>query len=309
MQTPLVSVIVPNYNHSLFLKERIDSILNQSFKEFELIILDDCSTDNSSEIIKRYQDNEYVSHIVINKENSGSPFKQWSKGFELAKGELIWIAESDDACNDSFLATLVKEFQKDNNCTLAFCRSIKIDTENRPIGEEGLKNNFHMNGLKFIKKHLSRYNYIANASSAVFKKSILDKIDYSYTNYRGCGDWILWTEIVSYGNVAYCNSPLNYFRIHGSNTTMSQAFNGKNEIEGANVYKFMLNKKYIGHKEVLRARLSHIYSIKYGKQHTFYTDEVKKTLLKCWGSTPLINIITWIIYIIQNQVGIQIIKR
>ena len=112
MTNPLVSVIIPNYNHAKFLKERIESVLNQTYKNFEIIILDDKSTDDSVGIIKQYADNNYVKHILINEKNSGSPFRQWLKGFELAKGELIWIAESDDSCENSFLYTLVSEFRQ-----------------------------------------------------------------------------------------------------------------------------------------------------------------------------------------------------
>ena len=84
---PQVSVIVPNYNHALFLRQRLDSIFNQNFQDFEVIILDDCSTDNSKEIIEEYRNRPQVSHIVYNDTNSGSPFKQWAKGCDVARGE------------------------------------------------------------------------------------------------------------------------------------------------------------------------------------------------------------------------------
>ena len=309
MQYPLVSVIIPNYNHAKFLRERIDCVLNQSYRNFEIIILDDKSTDNSVDIIKHYNDNEHVSHIVINKENSGSPFLQWQRGFKLAKGELIWIAESDDACEKNFLETIISEFNKDKNCVLAFCKSLKIDIKGNIICEEGLQYPLHVDGMQFIKKYLSRYNYISNASSAIFRTDVLEKIDWSFTTYRGCGDWIVWVEICRCGNIAYNNSPLNYFRIHGDNTTTHQAFSGKNEIEGVKVYKFMRKKNYIGYKEELRARISHIYSVKYGKQHSFYSAEIKKEILKAWKETPFIVILTKIIYFIQSHSNLQIIKR
>ena len=92
----LVSIIIPNYNHAKFLDERIQSVLNQTYQNFELIILDDKSSDNSVEVINQYKDDPRVSSIIINKDNSGSTFKQWYKGIEIAKGEIIWIAESDD---------------------------------------------------------------------------------------------------------------------------------------------------------------------------------------------------------------------
>ncbi len=104
---PKVSVIVPNYNHESFLQQRIDSILNQTYQDFELILLDDASSDASISIIENYRYEEKVSEIVLNTVNSGSPFKQWIKGIKLAKGEFIWIAESDDFAEPTFLETTV----------------------------------------------------------------------------------------------------------------------------------------------------------------------------------------------------------
>ena len=76
---PRVSVIVPNYNHARFLPKRIESILNQTFQDFELILLDDCSTDDSRSILSSYASDPRVT-IEFNKVNSGSTFKQWNKG-------------------------------------------------------------------------------------------------------------------------------------------------------------------------------------------------------------------------------------
>ena len=92
---PTVSVIVPNYNHAPYLRQRIESILDQSHQDFELILLDDCSTDGSRDIMESYRGDPRVSHIVYNEANSGSTFRQWDKGIELAQGECVWVAESD----------------------------------------------------------------------------------------------------------------------------------------------------------------------------------------------------------------------
>lgn len=83
----MVSVIVPNYNHASYLVARIESILNQTYQDFELILLDDCSTDDSREVLLKYKDNPKVTHLVFNEQNSGSPFIQWHKGVQLAEGE------------------------------------------------------------------------------------------------------------------------------------------------------------------------------------------------------------------------------
>ena len=79
MKNDLVSIILPNYNHAPYLQERLDSIFGQTHQNFEVIILDDASTDESLSILKPYQAHPKVSHFVLNKKNSGSPFKQWKK--------------------------------------------------------------------------------------------------------------------------------------------------------------------------------------------------------------------------------------
>jgi glycosyltransferase involved in cell wall biosynthesis len=76
MKNPLISVVIPNYNHAQFLEKRIESVLNQTYKNIEIILLDDKSTDNSIDIIKKYEQNPVVSHVLQNTENSGSPFLQ-----------------------------------------------------------------------------------------------------------------------------------------------------------------------------------------------------------------------------------------
>lgn len=108
----MISVIIPNYNHAPYLKQRIDSVLNQTYTDMEVIILDDKSTDNSIEIIEQYRSHPKVVQIELNKQNSGTTFKQWQKGISLAKGEYIWIAESDDYADETFLEKVVGSINK-----------------------------------------------------------------------------------------------------------------------------------------------------------------------------------------------------
>ena len=87
---PQVSVIIPNFNHAAYLDQRINSVLNQTYQDFEVILLDDCSTDNSKEVLLKYSDNMKVAHVIFNDKNCGSTFNQWKKGLHLAKGKYIW---------------------------------------------------------------------------------------------------------------------------------------------------------------------------------------------------------------------------
>src|SRR5258708_26242203 len=99
----MVSVIIPNYNHAQYLSKRIDSVIHQSYKNIEVIILDDCSIDKSKDIIEKYRFHPLVKKIIYNESNTGSPFLQWKKGVEVASGEWIWITESDDYSSPIFL--------------------------------------------------------------------------------------------------------------------------------------------------------------------------------------------------------------
>ena len=128
-----MSVIVPNYNHARYLPERLDSIFSQTFKDFEVIILDDASTDNSIEVIERYKDRADV-RIVRNEQNTGSPFPQWLKGFDLARADILWIAESDDMSDPKFLETLLPAFEKPD-VKLAYADSYVIDENSKVTGD------------------------------------------------------------------------------------------------------------------------------------------------------------------------------
>ena len=110
-ETVKVSVIIPNYNHKDYLRQRIESVLNQTFRDFEVIILDDASTDGSKDILEQYANHNKVTQHIFNYVNSGSVFKQWIKGIQLAKGDYVWIAESDDFADVHFL----------ENTPLCFC--------------------------------------------------------------------------------------------------------------------------------------------------------------------------------------------
>ncbi|NJL77190.1 MAG: glycosyltransferase family 2 protein [Saprospiraceae bacterium] len=119
---PVVSIIVPNYNHERYLVQRLESIFNQTFQDFEVILLDDCSTDGSVSVLQRYASHPKVTHFIINEKNSGSPFVQWKRGIDLARGQYIWIAESDDWADLDFLAHLLPLVSQPN-VNIAFCNS------------------------------------------------------------------------------------------------------------------------------------------------------------------------------------------
>jgi glycosyltransferase involved in cell wall biosynthesis len=226
---PKVTVIVPNYNHASYLDERLESILNQSFTDFELILLDDNSTDNSVSILSKYAGNPKVSHFIINETNSGSTFKQWEKGITLSKGEYIWIAESDDYADPNFLQRLMEEVSSFKNVGIAYSQSYAVNeigeiTGNWTNWTDDLDSNRWENKFfNFGKDELINYliykNTIPNASAVLFMKEALLNIPFNNLNMKLNGDWFIYMVILSRYNILYIPEPLNYFRSHNEKVT------------------------------------------------------------------------------------------
>jgi len=255
---PKVSVIVPNYNHSKYLKQRIESILFQSYSDFEVIILDDLSTDNSREVIEEYRNNEKVSSIVFNTKNSGSTFKQWAKGISMAKGDYIWIAESDDWCEPTLLQELVSGIEKDQECLLSYCQSYCIINTNivswqtsHPLLSE------IVDGRQFIKKYMSVNNAIYNASMVLWKREIFQSLPSEFLEYKFCGDWLFWIEIAKRGKVHISGKLLNYFRKHDRDVSGIAEKTGLNYIEIMKLINTLYNDGIINEPEYSRAYKHH----------------------------------------------------
>lgn len=240
MKAPLVSVIVPNYNHAPYLRERIDSILHQTCQDFELILLDDCSTDDSREIINSYKDNPHVSHIVLNEKNSGNTFIQWDKGVSLARGKYIWIAESDDVALPQLLGTLVEQLEKHPEASVAYCHSKLINAEGHIISEHNQDNPAYAGQItlhdsrQFV-RYLLNFNFIYNASMAVFCRKYFFMANPDFKDYRFCGDWHFWASISACGKVIEVHDMLNLFRQHQRKVTEHAktmvALRWKNELQ------------------------------------------------------------------------------
>lgn len=232
------SVIIPNYNHAKFLKERIDSVLNQTFQDFELILLDDYSKDNSREILGLYDSNSHVTHILFNEINSGSTFRQWLKGFELSKGEYIWIAESDDFADLHFLEKANEILtQSANSISLLYYPSNIVNERSEFSHKQEVYDSqtiSYFEGKEFVHQYMLRNNSIINASAVIFKKQFLPT-DLRYTEFRFCGDWLLWSIIASQGWVVRVNEYYNNFRMHTQKVTPTALVDGVKYVEGSKI--------------------------------------------------------------------------
>lgn len=267
---PFVSVIIPNYNHGKYIASRIESVLGQSYGNFEVIILDDCSEDESRSVIEGFKGRGHIAQVLYNEKNSGSAFAQWRKGLEAASGELVWIAESDDICEPDMLETLVCAFEKDNSTVLSFCRSGTIDSQGRETGvfylQKDMDSFFAMEGRDFVRKYLSDANRVVNASSALFLKSAALSLDGAYASFKSAGDWLFWIKIALQGRVAYCPKAMNSYRIHLANTTSRHEADGTGIMECRSIEKLLGKAGLMSACAERKRKASYLYKAKYKLQ-------------------------------------------
>ena len=230
---PLVTIIVPNYNHASYLRARLDSIYSQTYTHYEVILLDDLSKDESREILQEYADKHPENtRCAFNEINSGGVFNQWKKGLELANGDLIWIAESDDYCSDNFIEEQVRSFAN-QAVMLSFARSVFVTGDScRQVWstEEYLAAHDQEMWLKpftrsahwLVNKCWSLVNIVPNVSSAIFRnpRELAVLNDPAWTSMKVCGDWVFYLNMIRGGLVAYTPSTTNYYRQHANNTSV-----------------------------------------------------------------------------------------
>ncbi|NEZ54626.1 glycosyltransferase family 2 protein [Adonisia turfae] len=304
---PKVSVIVPNYNHAAYLPKRLESIYQQTFQDFEVVILDDCSKDNSREIINAYRERPNT-HILFNAKNTGSPFAQWRKGLAQVKGEFIWIAESDDYADPEFLEQLVPILEANPSVGLVYSRSWLVNSTNKVLGDstvwtndldpERWQHNYVNSGKAEIEQFLLQKNCIPNASAVLLRESVVRRVSLPDTNYRLCGDWLYWMRILAQSDIAFVANPLNYWRQDSSNARVPNA--GTLEwLEGQKVLGYGLD--VISADELTRVQTlftflqrcwewqrAYIENISESKTHDnnltgLNLDSLKHRLVKLWG--------------------------
>lgn len=218
MSNPLISVIMPIYNSENFLDEAISSILNQTFTDFELIAINDASTDNSLSIIKKYaNDDERV--IIINNDINNGFITNLNRGIKIAKGKYIARMDSDDIANSE-----------------RFVKQIEILENNPKIGIVGswVKELNSKNIFKYPINHESIHKYLLVGSpighpAAMIRKSVLLNNNFYYNpEYVVAQDYELWSRLLEVTEGYNIPLELLYWRKHNnqrSETKKAEKFN------------------------------------------------------------------------------------
>ena len=227
---PEVSVVLPNYNYEAFLPQRLDSIADQTFQDFEVILLDDASQDNSVDLLGDFADRRPGTRVIINDKNTGSPFAQWMKGMDAAQSDLIWLAEADDRCRAEFLETMLPFFD-DRNVRIASCASQPVTAEGVTIGDYRSlyldritpgrwDEDYVATDHEEANAGLGIANSIPNASAVMFRKFTPEpEFARELTSMRLCGDWYFYARAMRGGLIGFSAALLNDHRRHGDTVT------------------------------------------------------------------------------------------
>ena len=283
-----VSVLIPNYNYARYIEARIRSVQAQTRRPREIILLDDCSTDNSVEIAcKVLAEGDVPWRIERNSDNQGC-YSQWLKGIALARSELIWIAEADDVCEPGFIETLLPRFD-DPEVVLAYCQSRQIDADGSMIAPDYLdytreldpdkwRFDYVRDGQQEIREAIGIKNTIPNASAVLMRRPDLSRIAPLLRQLRNAGDWMAYLEVLQRGRIAYSPLALNGHRRHGGSLTLDPARAARLMWEIVAVQRHLLDG-LADHAE-LRARIDRV------NQNTWEYLGLQRDGLTRWQDDP-----------------------
>ena len=235
-RAPKVSVIIPNYNHARYLPRRIESVLGQQMQDLEVLLMDDCSTDDSRTVLAAYAARDPRVRLAFNEHNSGSTFRQWAKGLALTRGEYVWIAESDDFAEPGFLTALVARLDADPTAALAYANSWLVDEhdavhgtmadwKNRDFATSHWAHSHRADGTEELRRYLSIACTINNASAVLFRRRSLAAVGVD-TSFRYTGDWLVYIRLCGVGALAYEAACLSNYRDHSANASKQSVADG-----------------------------------------------------------------------------------
>lgn len=282
---PLVSIVFTSYNHKEYLKQALDSLINQTYPNLEIIIIDDCSTDGSQEILRQYEHIHNIN-LKLQTQNSGSYVKASNYGASFAKGEYILFAQCDDFAEANQIEVLLEAFNNNPSVGVVFSKSNLVDekgitfTDDFLGRERSFKRSVKETGLikgSKMKEFLSFSCVIPNLSAALIKHNLFKEINGLSEQYLVVADWEFWLDLTEKTDFYYINQPLNYFRQH--DTTIRSSIKMKTQI--IEVYKMFYN-------HISKYQLTNVqeHKIKLGAGAVWfsYFIENKKAWFDCYNS-------------------------
>ena len=217
----LVTVCIPAYNHEKFIQETINSIIKQTYKNIELLIINDGSPDNTHEKIMELYDecrDRFVNFLYINRENRGL-ISTLNEFIQIAKGDYFSAIASDDIALETKIKKQVEVLEKNPDYGMCYGNMISIDNDSNIIPNK-YKTKYNKSGYLF--EDLLFRNFIT-APTVMLRKSVLDSVGGYDTKYK-IEDHPLWLKIAKISKIYYLNEDLVYYRDHPNNMSKNISF-------------------------------------------------------------------------------------
>jgi glycosyltransferase involved in cell wall biosynthesis len=209
-----VDVIISNYNYGNFLKEAINSVLIQTYKGINLIIIDDGSTDNSRSILRHYEDRKHIK--IIYKKNAGQ-LSTFNEAMKYITGELIFFLDSDDVYQKNYIEEAVNFYTQNNDCDFLFCGMEYFDK----IKSENCKFNKNISfGFSFLRTYYLKEWIGSETSTLSMRKNIFIKImpiPFEKDWITRADDCLVFGSSLVGAKKYYLNKSLVKYRVHGKN--------------------------------------------------------------------------------------------
>lgn len=210
ISNPLITVYITNHNYGTYLKQSIDSVLSQSFQDFELLIIDDGSTDNSKEIIELYSSRPRIS--IIYQKNKGLNITN-NIAMRAANGKYLMRLDADDFLEEEALEKMSLALDKDDKLGLVFPDYYYVDANGNRTGIEQRHN---------FEKEVSLFDQPAHGACTMIRLQFLKELG-GYNESFTCQDgYDLWIKFITHHKVSNINIPLFSYRRHGQNLTTNE---------------------------------------------------------------------------------------
>jgi glycosyltransferase involved in cell wall biosynthesis len=212
---PLVSIVVPCYNYGHFLPKCIDSLLAQTYENVEILAIDNCSTDNTREVIGSYHDARLT--YIRNESNIGC-IPNFNKGVSLSRGKYIMVVPADDYfVKPNLLGRFVELMERHSEVGYVFCPVVDAQDRLQSFSDCGKKDKI-WNGRSFLKRHLIKSNCIV-LSSVMVRRECYEQISLFPEELPFTNDWYLWSVFALHHAVGYIRDPMVFFRTHEQSVT------------------------------------------------------------------------------------------
>lgn len=231
--TPRISIVFTSFNHREFLPQALDSLLNQTFRDFELIVVDDCSTDGSQRILEEYAARDTRIRLFLNDRNSGSYVHSTNLGATKATAPYIIFAQCDDYAEPTQLEKLYTAMTGHPDVGVVFSASRMVDQNGASLGEdfdvrEQEFKRYCATDVLIPKKQMSRFLLyscvIPNLSAALVRRELFELQGGLNTSYFVLADWDFWLKTSLECDFYYLREPLNNFRQHDTTIRASVKF-------------------------------------------------------------------------------------